>query len=122
MTWQYTAEVVRVIDGDTVVLTVCKELDFGFYVKQRQTYTSSFRLMGIDAPESRGVNADIEAAAKTTARLKELLSSGPIRAVTYKSDSFGRWLVDLYVTQSDGTELFVNQALVDEGLAIPYVR
>ena len=97
-----------------------KELDFGFYVRQTQTYTNSFRLVGIDAPETRGVNADVIAAKLATSRLVELLASGAIRAVTYKSDSFGRWLVDLYVLQQDGTDLHVNQALIDEGLAKPY--
>lgn len=56
--WEYEAEVIRVVDGDTVYLRVWKELDFGFYIKQRQSYEGSFRLLGIDTPELRGKNAD----------------------------------------------------------------
>jgi endonuclease YncB( thermonuclease family) len=122
MTYEYDAELVRVIDGDTVVLKLWKEYDFGFHIIDRKTYEGSFRLMGIDTPELRGVNADLIPAKKARDRLHEILSlSKRIRAVTYKPDKYGRWLVDLFIDDSNGdSTINVNEMLLNEGLATKY--
>lgn len=100
-------EPIRVIDGDTVVLTI----DMG----NRIFWMESFRLAGIDTPE-RGQAGFDEAAA----RLKALLASGISRIETFKPDKYGRWLADLYVPGDQGFELCVNTIMVDAGFAKPY--
>ncbi len=121
MTYEYVAEVVRVIDGDTVVLKVTKEIDFGFYVKLSQSYQSSFRLYGLNTPEIYGVTLEEKAKGEAAkAELERLLALGPVRAVTYKADKYGRFLVDLYVKLEDGLELFINTELIINGFAVPY--
>lgn len=84
--WEYEATVVRVIDGDSIALDV----SVGFYHRTVQ----QFRLMGYNAPEMVGVEKPMGAQAK--ARLVKLLPVGStVRVVTYKGDSFGRWLCDV---------------------------
>jgi len=128
----YEAEVVRVIDGDTVRLKLSKaftfQVDFGFYIKEHVMSAKStemnFRLYGIDTPEIRGVPIEEKRrglAAKD--EIARLLGLGKIQAVTYKPDKYGRWLVTLWVTPSDGSEKFnVNDRLVEDGFAKPYMR
>jgi len=103
--YEYNAIVVRVVDGDTVDLIV----DLGF----RMTTIQRFRLLGIDTPE-RGKPGFTEA----TNRMKELLAPGYGKIVTTKADSFGRWLVTIWVK---GMEESVNQKMLDDGFAVLYV-
>ncbi len=129
MVYEYEARVVRVIDGDTVVLHLEREfpvdIDFGFRILDRMVLRKStemsFRLAGINTPELGGETK--EAGERAKARLAQLLSSGTIRAVTSKPDKYGRWLVDLYVTFANNLpprEVHVNAKLVEEGLAVVY--
>lgn len=108
--YEYKAELVRVIDGDTVVLRV--DVGFDIHVQKH------FRLLGIDTPELRGGTADEKIhghAAK--AALEGLLTSvAQLRVVTSKPDSFGRWLCTLWSGATD-----INQWMIDEGHAVPYV-
>jgi endonuclease YncB( thermonuclease family) len=122
--YEYKATVVRVIDGDTVRLSVSKDfsqdIDFGFYMHERITITRStelnFRLAGINAPE---INTPEGPAAK--AELTRLLSLGYIKAITSKPDKYGRWLTTLLVIGiADGKEINVNQYLLDHKFATPY--
>lgn len=102
--YQYKATVVRIVDGDTVVLSV----DLGFSVSAQE----KFRLAHINAPEK----ADKDGWAKATSRLAELLPLAS--ACTLKSlgqDKYGRWLGEIYVG-----DLYVNGVLLDEGLAVAY--
>jgi len=133
MDYRYNAEVIRIVDGDTVVLRVFNQttIDFGFHVKQAivQEYTGNFRLAHIDTPEPRGRKAKPKEAKAATDRLTELLDSAQrIIAQTYKDpDNFGRYLVELIIVVPDTTtellkEVNVNETLVSEGLAVPYRR
>lgn len=110
--YDYKAEVVRVIDGDSVVLRV----DVGFHV----TFTDNFRLLGIEAAEVR--TRDLEekkAGLNSKAALERLLALGPLRIETEKSGKYGRWLATLYIQAEDG-EFNANERMVDEGFAKPY--
>jgi endonuclease YncB( thermonuclease family) len=128
----YEAEVVRLVDGDTVRLKLSKaftfNVDFGFYIKEQVMTVKStemnFRLRGIDTPELRGVPLEIkEQGLAAKAELGRLLSLGKIQAFTYKPDKYGRWLVTLWVSPADGSEKFnVNDKLVEDGFAKPYMR
>ena len=101
------AKVERVIDGDTVEITV----DLGNKIAWRE----SFRLMGIDTPE-RGQPGHAEA----SAYLKRLLLMPLARIETHKPDKYGRWLVDMYLDTDSGGELHANRLMVVEGHAREY--
>lgn len=121
MSYEYRAELVRVIDGDTVVLRVSKSFDFGFRVWTEYSAEMSFRLSGIDTPELHGVSAEEkERALAAKEELERLCLLGDLRAVTSKPDKYGRWLVTLFVCF--GTkELNINATLVEGGFAVEYM-
>jgi endonuclease YncB( thermonuclease family) len=111
----YLARVRRVVDGDTLVVTV--ELGFGVEVVQ------TLRLRGIDAPElSR------PAGVRARAFVRESLSASErVVIVTSHRDKYGRWLADLYYHPNwrDGKRIvsrgrWLNRELVEQGLAARY--
>jgi endonuclease YncB( thermonuclease family) len=126
-TYEYSATVSRVVDGDTVHMALTKNfslnIDFGFFIKDTVVLQKSadldFRLAGINAPEMHGATAAAGLAAKN--ELTRLLGLGPLRVVTGKADKYGRWLATIYVTVADGTELCVNDAMIKGGFAQPYM-
>ena len=117
--WKMPAQVIRVIDGDTVVL----KCDLGF----RVTTTIKARLYGIDTPEIHGPNRPDGLDAKDY--LEDLIQEWRIDVIRTtpgkswlliethknKSDSFGRWIVRLI--GRDDTDL--NRLLVKSGHAQP---
>lgn len=92
----------RVVDGDTIILSI----DMG----NKITWLDSFRLAGIDTPE-RGQPGYLEAAN----RLREMLAHGLSRVETRKSDKYGRYLVHCWAGLVN-----VNQKMLSEGFAKPY--
>jgi micrococcal nuclease len=110
----YKAELARVVDGDTVDLT----LDLGF----RMRWTQRFRLLGIDTPELNSTDSLERVRAKEAAAfLGALLTAGEVRVLTARDrrDKYGRWLVTIFVREPRGW-LNVNEALRDAGLARSY--
>lgn len=104
MSYEYAAEVVRWVDGDTVELKV----DVGFHL----TFTDHFRLLGVDTAE-RGKPL----AAEGKALSMSLAPAGaPVRITTTKGDKYGRWLAD--VVTHDGMN--VAGKLLEAKLAKPY--
>jgi endonuclease YncB( thermonuclease family) len=100
----YRATVRRVIDGDTLAVGVA----LPYYVMEEK-----LRLRGIDAPE-------IDAAdGKAAKQLVETLVRGAksITLRTTKPDKYDRYLADVFVETSDGAEVFINNALLEQGLA-----
>lgn len=128
--YEYVATVARVVDGDTVHLTLTKEfalpVDFGFNIKDtlvlKKTADVDFRLYGINTPEIHGAEAVTQKASglKSKAELERLLALGTLRVVSKTPDKYGRWLAIIYVTKPDGTELCVNDEMVKGGFAKPY--
>jgi endonuclease YncB( thermonuclease family) len=109
--FHYRASLVRVIDGDSLVIDV----DAGFYVTIRQ----HVRLAGIDTPElnARDPTARL-LAQQARARLMELLPA-EFTVRTYKTrlaDKYGRFLADIELP--DGR--LVSDVLLSEGLGKPY--
>jgi micrococcal nuclease len=104
--YEYDAKVINIIDGDTVDCVI----SLGFYL----TATHRFRLLGVNCPEVHGDTkaAGLEAAAYTRATLL----GQTVRIRTAKSDSFGRWLAQVFIGDVD-----FNQSLIDRGLAVPYM-
>lgn len=102
----YAAELVRVVDGDTVVL----DIDLGCEMWIRRQHC---RLICINAPEPHTETR--EAGDKATWRLRELLASTEqllVRTHYDRKGSFRRLLVELW---ADG--LNINDRMVDEGHA-----
>ena len=109
--YEYRAIIRRVVDGDTVDIT----LDLGFDI----LYNNRIRLLGIDTPESR--TRDLEEkklglAAKK--RVRELCPVGSTVTVKTTKDGrgkFGRILGEIYVG-----DVNVNKLLIEEGHAVEY--
>jgi micrococcal nuclease len=99
--YEYAATLMRVVDGDTVRL----DLDLGFYERR---VDQPYRLLRINAPE---MNTDEGKAAKIW--LEAFLVGKSLMAHTQKSDSFGRFLTELYADNQN-----VSDALVSAGQAI----
>lgn len=111
MMYQYAATVVRAVDGDTVDLDVA----LGFRISNRDR----FRLTGINAPE-RGQLGWAEA----TAALATMIPAGSVVAIQTHhpttrdpKDKYGRWLATVFFNGAD-----INQAMVDQGHAVEYMR
>jgi endonuclease YncB( thermonuclease family) len=126
-TYEYAAQVIRVVDGDTVHLSLTKsfsfDVDFGFFIKDTVVLQKSadldFRLASINAPELHGATAAAGLASKN--ELIRLLGLGTLRVVTGKADKYGRWLATIYVMQANGIELCVNDEMIKGGFAVPYM-
>lgn len=108
----------RIVDGDTYDIW----LDLGFY--QRGLYR--VRLLGVDTPEVYGKNATPEGT-----EVKEFVEDWfqamdegglAVRARTVKTDSFGRWLADIFVVSPDGVTIGLADTLLNLGYAVPYSR
>lgn len=109
MLYEYRAKITRVIDGDTFEA----EVDLGFNTRQDHT----FRLYGIDTPETRKNSArgvglkQVQHGLAAKARVEELIGpkegriagQGPfprtftIRTWKDKTGKYGRWLADVHI-------------------------
>lgn len=102
----YQGLVQRVVDGDTLVVQVALP---GFEMDEK------LRLRGIDCPE---MDTPEGKAAKRF--VDSLLKAGdPIILCTTKPDKYDRYLADVYLQPRSGEELFLNNALLQNGHAIP---
>jgi micrococcal nuclease len=110
------ARIVRLIDGDTVILDV----DMGMAITVRAT----FRLMGINTPEVRG--PEKQAGFAATDHLAKLLVTFKIEGEwgivvkTYKDKrgKFGRYLADLIGVDDQGGAVNLNLRMVADGHAV----
>lgn len=115
--YEYKAQVLRIIDGDTLVVNI----DLGFDV---WIHNEVVRLNGIDAPEVR-TNDPVEKFFGTLAkkRIKEYLDNdgagGAVTLVskTFKKEKYGRVTADLKV---QGQIRSLCATLIAEGYAVPY--
>lgn len=107
--WTFGARLVRVIDGDTVIL----EVDTGFATRREER----IRLLGIDAPEVVGADKAKGMAAKIA--LQDRLFGRQLLVVTEmeKVDGFRRYLGAIW---ADGVN--VNEWLIEEGHATAWQR
>lgn len=111
--WDYrVVELVRTVDGDTYDLILEKRMDFGFRLIEDKRWGTRFRLLGVDTFE---LNEAGGSAAKAFADtwIRNAISLDVCRGQTFKTDNFGRWLIDLY--RVDTGELLRN-ALSNAGL------
>ncbi len=92
----YRAELVRVIDGDTVVMHI--DLGFGVWM-----HNQSLRLLDVEAPEVRG--PEKEDGLRWAAKLRALLADRSeivVQTVKDKKEKYGRYLA---VVWADGLNL-----------------
>ncbi len=111
--FQYTAKLIRVIDGDTLLLDV----DLGFHVHVEQ----HVRLAGINCPELSTVEG--QAARQEVVRRLDL-SGNVVRIETKKdrTEKYGRYLAAVWCKPPGfaDTEYSLNLWLVEHGHAEPY--
>ena len=104
----------KIVDGDTIDV----DIDLGFAV----SFTQRVRLAGIDTPESRTTDAKEKALGlEVKEKLKkEIAAAKDIVIKTEKPDSsekYGRILGWLFL---DGSDVSLNQKLINEGYAWTY--
>jgi len=124
--YTYAAEVIKVIDGDTLDL----EIDVGFKAKHERRV----RFRGIDCPEigtSKGkkakefVEEELDKCVVEKPLFKGSRANRPLVAIkTFKFGMYGRYIVDVYyLPKEKNPEVIVekgkllNQVLIDKGLA-----
>lgn len=107
--YEYTAKVLRVVDGDTLDLSI--DLGFDIWTTQR------VRLLGIDTPETHTLNLQEKALGVQAKAMVEGLikTSLMVKVQTTKGDKYGRMLVTLFVDSVN-----VNEALIAAGYAWRY--
>jgi micrococcal nuclease len=88
--YEYQAEVIRIIDGDTIVLRI----DLGF----KLSWKVSCRLHGINCPEVRSKDAKERKAAKAAKDFtaSELPIGSIVLVYSVELDKYGRSLVDVF--------------------------
>ena len=111
MQYEYKATITSVYDGDTVTADV----DLGFCITLRKI---KMRLAGINTPELRGVSDEEKAKAiKSRDWLREKILNQEVKVISHGKGKYGRWVVNIYKDQVD-----INQSLIDEGLAVPFME
>tara|TARA_R110001583_G_scaffold155394_1_gene307068 strand:- start:687 stop:1118 length:432 start_codon:yes stop_codon:yes gene_type:complete len=112
--YEYSCEVTRVVDGDTVDVII----DLGFDI----SYKSRVRLYGIDTPESRTRDKDEKVRGLMSKDfLVDMLGKGDVIIKTKKDKKgkFGRILGELHVGNK-GRSVNINKSLIDNFLAVEY--
>ena len=112
--YEYSCEVTRVVDGDTVDVII----DLGFDI----SYKSRVRLYGIDTPESRTRDKDEKVRGLMSKDfLVDMLGKGDVIIKTKKDKKgkFGRILGELHVGNK-GRSVNINKSLIDNFLAVKY--
>lgn len=105
VTWTYPAALRRVVDGDTIDLTI----DVGFRLKAE----IRVRVWGIDTPEVRGPERELGLAATSWA-VAWLTEAESLRVRTRKTGKYGRWLAEIW---RDHDPVPLHDALVRSGHA-----
>lgn len=113
--YEYNAKVLSVYDGDTIRV----DLDLGFGIWMRN---QPIRFTGIDTPELRGESKEAGIASRD--RLIELLTQADNKCVikTTKDNQRGKWGRILGEIWVDTQPISVNQILLNEGLAVQYMK
>jgi endonuclease YncB( thermonuclease family) len=110
--YRYKAFVKRVIDGDTLILSV----DLGFKISVEIVG----RLLGVDTPELRGGTYEEKIAGREARdKLKTAVEGKTVWISTEKTEKYGRWLIEIWDNfEFRGPSL--NQRWLTQGIyAIP---
>jgi len=108
MEFTYHADVLRVIDGDTIEV----KLDLGFHIYR----VARVRLYGVDTPEVRGPEKPQGLVSK--AFVEQMIGGKHVSVITVKeSDKYGRVLARINYNDTD-----LATALLEHGLAEVYPK
>ena len=112
--YRYKANVIKVVDGDTIDLEI--ELGFNILIRER------VRLYGIDAPETRTKDKKEKAKGLKTKRYVENAIGGEEIEIETKKDKgkFGRYLATIHYDRGDGISTNLNAELITSNLAKEY--
>ena len=123
----YEAELIRVVDGDTLDLKVdlSREVDLGFYHKTvvGGSVTDRFRLDVVNTPEPRSSDPEERAKGKAATEFVERqLGSSPLLIVqSEKTGNFRRWLSHIWFHGENGW-VHLNHLLFSTGHATLYKK
>lgn len=111
----YVKKVSKVVDGDTIDV----DIDLGFDI----SFSSRVRLAGIDTPESRTADKmEKTLGLESKEYLKKAIDASKTVVIkTEKMDSsekYGRILGWVFL---DGSEISINQKMIDDGYAWGYM-
>ena len=104
-------KVINVVDGDTIDLQV----DLGFYITTNQR----FRLLRINCPEKFGPTKADGLISKAFTKSK--LLNKEVVCKSFKTDSFGRWLAEVWYIDETGNEININDELLKNSLAVEFM-
>lgn len=109
--YEYRAKVIDVYDGDSITAIV----DLGFKI----SFKIKIRLYGINTPEIRGKERPEGLVSKK--RVQDLILNKDVIIKTYKdkTEKYGRYLGEIFLEKE---EISINQLLINEGLAKPYLK
>lgn len=117
--YTYKAQVLRLLDADTLWLFIDK--GFGGF-RDDKIRLREIDAPEIDTPEGRAAAAFVEKQLALSEGEKSG-AGGPFREVlittTKTPDKWDRYLVDLFF-EKDGQEIYLNRLLLDTGHAVPY--
>jgi endonuclease YncB( thermonuclease family) len=102
----YRASVRRVIDGDTLAVTIA----LPHYAMDEKLRLRRIDCPEIDTAEGRAAKRYVEAL---------LADATEVTITTSKVDKYDRYLADVHVRRSNGEEVFLNNALLKDGHAVP---
>lgn len=116
--YRYDAKVVRVIDGDSIVIDI--DLGYGIWLTDQHV-----RLYGINTPEIRGEERESGLLAKSI--VSALLTPGTaiiIDSFRGRADKYGRWLAKVWYMQACEGNVYhcLNEELVLNGYAVRYME
>ncbi len=122
-------------DGDTCKVRIKRNLpflnvpntDLGFrdYIENGQMYSNMhIRLWGLNTPELRVEKSVNEKGIDSKEYVSSLCPVGTkIRIITLKNpEKFGRWLGIIFFVNSGGLEVCLNELILKNGYAIPYLQ
>lgn len=111
----FRAHCFHVVDGDTIDV----EIDMGFAQKS----THRLRLWGVNTPEKHDEDPAVRNKAyQATEFVASFVENKDIMIQTYKAETFGRYLAKVFVPQGNNEYLCLNEMLVIEGLAKPFME
>lgn len=100
--YDYSATITNIVDGDTYDV----DIDLGFHIHIHER----IRILNLDTPEKRGVEKELGQICTDYAKKhfleKKVLLSSKEEIKEPKTDSFGRWLCQIYINGRSIADIF----------------
>jgi micrococcal nuclease len=108
--YEYKAVITNVVDGDTFDM----DIDLGFHIHIHERV----RLLGVDTPEKFGEEKELGLIMKEFAEInflgKEVIIRPTKSNADINTDSFGRWLVNVFICNGDDISNIYHSLGVDK--------